>query len=165
MNTENNGCGQTIEQQAVNNEVEINNGNKKTPFDLTTLPSQWIEESVFFARIVNGKYIACNDPFEVLKIEGNKLFRRYFAIDEQSETEYEILESFQISDTVVINVKPTGKEWTSDFKMIWVDKDKGWCVGGKWIFNDESDPVEFSVRWETLEFSVVECDDIRKRKK
>jgi len=62
-------------------------GNKKTSFDLATLPSEWRE----LAK-VNGKLVACESPFEILKIEGNKLFRHYYSRGEQSDFEYEILE-------------------------------------------------------------------------
>jgi hypothetical protein len=131
--------------------IAVSCGNRQTgkiPFDLTTLPSEWRDLTK-----VNDKLVACDDPFEVLRIEGNKLFRHYFARGEQSDTEYEILESYQIGDTVVINVKPTdGQEWTWDFKFCWLDKDKGVA---EWIFNAESEAVTFVVNQNSLEDMII----------
>jgi len=133
-------------------------GDKKAPFDYTTLPSEWRELSE-----INGKFVACDDPFEVLKIEGNRLFRHYFARGEQSDSEYEILESYQTGDTVVISIKPTdGQEWTRDFKIIWIDKDKGVA---KWIFNDEGGAVTFVVNENALEFPNIKCFDDKSQRK
>ena len=129
-------------------------GNKKTPFDLTTLPSEWKMLSK-----VNGKLVAGNNLSDVLKIEGNKIFFHYFSLRDQiDEPEYEILESYQTGDTVVITVKPTdGQEWTSDFKFRWLNKDKGLA---EWIFGEgEGNTLTFVVNEKAVEFSNIKSFD------
>ena len=133
-------------------------GNKKTPFDLTTLPSEWRMLSK-----VNGELAASNNLSDVLKIEGNNIFFHYFSLrDQTDEPEYEILESYQTGDTVVITVKPTdGQEWTSDFKFRWLDKNKGLA---EWIFGEgEGNTLTFVVNEKAVEFSNTKSFDDNKQ--
>ena len=122
------GCGKTV----------------KVPFELGTFPSEWRNLSN-----VEGKLMSCEDPFEILKIDGNKLIRIYYARGEQSDFESEIVASYQIGDTIVISTKPANEEFVWDYKFLWLDKEKGL---GEWIFNSESDAETFVVNERVSEY-------------
>jgi hypothetical protein len=129
-------CGQitTKQEKTVNNEkitqtsdsiVEPQN-DKKVPFDYRTLPIEWAELSYTGE---DGKYVVCGGNESALRIEDNKFV--YWS------NRYDILRSYQIDDTIVINVKlskPSG-EYERVFKFFWFDKNKGVA---QWTANDES---------------------------
>ena len=122
-------------------------GNKKTPFDLATFPAEWRSLTK-----ENGKLFANDNSFEVLKIEGNKLIRIYYARGEQSDFESKIVSLYQIGDTVVISTKPTNEEFVWDYKFLWLDKDKGLA---EWIFNNESAAEIFVVSEKLSEYQTT----------
>jgi len=127
--------------------IASNCGNKKgkIPFDLATFPSEWRSLTK-----ENGKLVVSDSPFEILKIDGNKLIRIYYARGEQSDFESEIVASYQIGDTIVISTKPTDAEFVWDYKFLWLDKNKGL---GEWIFNADSEAVVFVVNERISEYS------------
>ena len=124
-----------------------NNKNKKTPFDLATFPAEW-----WSLTKENGKLTANDNLFEVLKIEGNRLTRIYYARGEQSDFESEILSSYQIGDTIVISTRPENEKFVWDYKFLWLDKDKGLV---ECFFNNESPAEIFVVSNRLSEYSTI----------
>jgi len=122
-------------------------GNKKVPFDLSTLSPEWTEMTYVDDRNVG----VCNGA-DVLIIDGNKFTRR--SVDAGREWVYEILESHKAGDTVVLNVEPTGRKEKYDFKFIWLDKDKGIA---QWSFDEERDTTIFVPNDKLSEFPKVNC--------
>ena len=129
-----------------------NNKNEKTPFDLATFPSEW-----WSLTKENGKLVANDNLFEVIKIEGNKLTRIYYARGEQSDFESEILSSYQIGDTIFISTKPENEKVVWDYKFIWLDKNKGLA---EWIFNNESSAEIFVVSEKLSEYQAIKNNNI-----
>jgi len=130
---------------------------EKTPFDLVTFPSEWRSLTK-----ENGKLAACDSSFEILKIEGNKLIRIYYARGEQSDFESEILASYQIGDTIVISTKPTNEEFVWEYKFLWLDKNKGLA---EWIFNNESNAEAFIVNERVAEYQTEKVEKQQTKKK
>jgi len=126
-------------------------GNKKekVPFDLTTFPSEWRSLTK-----ENGKLMVCEDPFQMLRIDGNKFVHIYYARGEQSDFEYEILNSYQTGDTIVIELKGDN-EGNIISKFIWMDKEKGLI---EWLSNDEI----FVVNDRFSEYLTKSPDDVGK---
>jgi len=150
-------CGQAMEKQVktVNNEniSETFDGTtklqnvEKVSFDYKTLPTEWAQLSY---RPEDEKYVVCGGNENSLTIEGNKLV--YWG------SGYDILKSYQIGDTIVINVKFSNLlgEYEEDFKFFWFDKDKGI---GKWTANDKilGDSGLFVIKEKLSKFLIVKC--------
>ncbi|MCL2097391.1 MAG: hypothetical protein FWH23_01350 [Bacteroidales bacterium] len=103
-------------------------GNKKVPFDYSTLPTEW----TMLTEISDENFVVCEGEKEMLIIEENTLTRLYIAVGEQWRLE--ILEAYQVGETVIFNVKSSdGHKY--ELKFVWVNKEKGLA---QWIF-DESD--------------------------
>ncbi len=149
-------CGQATKKQAetVNNENisatsnDIKNA-EKVPFDYKALPAEWV---VLTSTGEDGKYVISEG--ETLTIEGNELV--YWS------NRYDILKSYQIGDTIVINtmskmpiqlsISSEEQEW--NFKIFWFDKDKGLA---QWTINDENlgDSGLFVIKEKMSEYPVV----------
>jgi hypothetical protein len=111
----------------------VNKKTGKTPFDLTTFPSEWRSLTT-----ENGELAANDSPFTVLRINENKLTLHYCVrVDEtgydQSDFEYEIADSYQAGDTIIFSLN-VESDYAIAYKFIWLDKNKGL---GEWIFDDE----------------------------
>ena len=146
-------CGQATKKQVetVNNEniPETSNGvqnAEKVPFDYKTLPAEW---AVLTSTGEEGEYVIFEG--EMLTIEGNKLV--YWS------TRYDILQSYQIGDTIVINTMgnvsiASGGEQEYNFKFFWLDKDKGIA---QWTNNDSSlgNSGLFVIKEKMSEYSIV----------
>ncbi|MCL2651140.1 MAG: hypothetical protein FWD60_08990 [Candidatus Azobacteroides sp.] len=131
-------------------------GNKKVPFDYSTLPSVWLPESWSDCSSVTvdcveriRDYILSTDydirrdiisegdndidNDNAIVIEGNKIIRKWLAYSLSNiRDEFEILESYQTGNMIVFNVIPKGLKKKYDFKVIWIDEDKGIA---EWIFD------------------------------
>ena len=110
-------CGQATKKQSETVNAE------KVPFDYKTLPAEWAELTE-----KDEKYVIFEG--EGLTIEENTLV--YWG------NRYNILKSYQIGDTIVINTMAKlsmfSEEEERDFKIFWFDKDNGVA---QWTVNDE----------------------------
>jgi len=121
-------------------------GNKKIPFDYTTLSTEW---TALIRTDIDGGFAVC-DEADVLLIEGNELTFIYVAAG--GKWELEIVSSYQTNDTIVLNVKPTGLESSFDLKVVWLDKERGIA---KWI--DEHYVYTFVTNEKLSEFPKAKC--------
>ena len=94
-------------------------GNKKVPFDYTTLPVEW---TTLMPTGIDNEFAVCDEEDHLITIRGSILTQWYLVAGEKWE--FEILESYQIGDTIVLGVKPTGQENKYDFKIVWLDKER-----------------------------------------
>ena len=110
-----------------------NNKTGKVPFDSTAFPSEWRS-----LTIENGELVANDSPFTVLRINENKLsLHDCVRFDEtgyeQTDFEYEIVDSYQAGDTIVFSLKDES-DYAYVCKFIWSGKHNGL---GKWIFDND----------------------------
>jgi hypothetical protein len=124
-------------------------GNKKVPFDYSTLPAQW---TVLIHLEGEGEgYAVCDEVEELIIIEGNTLTRLYPVAG--AKWELEIVESYQAGDTIVLNVKDSEGKEKFDLKIVWLDKERGIA---EWI--DDYSPNNTFVTNENLsDFPKVRC--------
>ncbi|GHT21940.1 hypothetical protein AGMMS4957_11500 [Bacteroidia bacterium] len=108
-------------------------GNKNVPFDYSTLPTRWTE---LMPTGVDGEFAVCDEADEV-RIEGNEITFDYVAAGERWVLE--ILDSYLINDTIVLNARPTypyQEERTFSWKFVWLDRERGIA---EWISAPEVD--------------------------
>ncbi|GHT43752.1 hypothetical protein AGMMS49965_18200 [Bacteroidia bacterium] len=113
------------------------------PFDYSTLPTRWIE---LVHTGIDGEFAVCNRADEVL-IEGNELVFLDLTWDEGAAWSEEILDSYQINDTIVLNLKNDSR------KIVWIDRERGVA---EWL--DELNNVYTFVTNENLsKFPKINC--------
>jgi hypothetical protein len=122
-------------------------GNKKVPFDYSTLPAEW---TVLIPTGIDNEFAVCDEVEELIIIEGNTLTRLYPLVGEKRELE--ILKSYQTNDTIVLNVKPAGQEYPVDLKIVWLDKERGIA---EWI--EECYIYTFVTNEKLSDFPKVRC--------
>ena len=121
-------------------------GSKKNHFDYRTLPTEWTELTYIGEE---SKYIVCSDIGSTLTIKWNEFL--YWNSDE-----YEIIKTYQVGDTIVINVELNGVE-VRNFKFLWFDKDKGIA---KWFDDDVVlNSGLFVIKEKMSEYSIVKCKE------
>lgn len=97
-------------------------------FDLNTIPKEWVrltEKSEKF--IVFNSCDAGNLHLTISK-KGEKFGLLLHC--QQEDSDYEIVESNQVKDTVFINAKWVDSNKRQDFKFFWINKEKGL---GRWV--------------------------------
>ncbi|GHT40825.1 hypothetical protein AGMMS49965_09690 [Bacteroidia bacterium] len=100
-------------------------GNKNVSFDYSTLPTKWTN---LMPTGIDGEFVVCDGESDVLLIEGNKLT---FAFVVGVKWELEILNSYQINDTIVLSLKSADQGWAVDWNIVWLDRERGiaeWSV-------------------------------------
>ena len=127
--------------------ITVSCGNKKVPFDYTTLPAEWTE---LITTGIHNEFAICNEADKVI-IEGNTLTFLYVATSEKRELE--ILETYQTGDTIVLSLKDKKDEELLDFKIVWLDKERGII---EW-FSEESYFAAFVSDEKLSEFPKARC--------
>ncbi|GHT47778.1 hypothetical protein AGMMS49965_25950 [Bacteroidia bacterium] len=100
---------------------------------------------------IDGEFAVC-DEANTVRIDGNEITFDYVAAGERWVLE--ILDSYLINDTIVLNARPTYpyQEWTFDWKFVWLDRERGIA---EWILEPT---VDTFVTDENLsKFPKVDC--------
>ncbi|MDR0467904.1 MAG: hypothetical protein LBG67_03545 [Campylobacteraceae bacterium] len=125
--------------------IIVSCGNKKSPFDYSTLPTEW---TVLEMLDDDNEYAVCDEVSELMIIAGNTLTRAFPLIDEKWE--FEIFKAYQTDDIIVFTL-----EQEEIVSFSWLDKERG-IAEWKWR-SDESDFGVFATKEKLSEFPKARC--------
>jgi len=95
---------------------------RRETFNLNSLPNEWVRLTE-----KNGKLVvfnSCDAGNLQLTITKNKDQYDLLLHGEQDNSEYEIIETFKLNDTIFINAKWKRSNEKQEFKFFWADKQK-----------------------------------------
>lgn len=103
---------------------------KKVAFDLKLLPSDWVRLTEKDGKLV--VYNTCDAGNLLLTISKKKENFELLLHGQQEDYDFEIMESFQLNDTILINAQWKDSKEKLAFKFFWTDRKKGL---GRWTTN------------------------------
>ncbi len=97
-------------------------------FDLKNLPSDWVQLTK-----KNGKFVvynSCDSGNLLMTISKNENKFKLLLHGEQEDSEFEILKSFKLGDTIFLNTKSIDSGEAQKFSIFWLEKQKNTA---RWI--------------------------------
>ena len=100
----------------------------KEPFNLATLPSDWVR----LIKTDSGLIVfnSCDGGNPLLTISNKQNKSGFLLHGTQEDYDFDILETYQLNDTVIIKARWKDTKGLQDWKFVWTDKAK---QVGRWI--------------------------------
>jgi hypothetical protein len=101
---------------------------RKEPFNLATFPSDWVQLTKTDSGFI--VYKSCDMGNALLTITNNQNKPGILLHGTQEDYDFDILETYQLNDTVIIKARWKDSKELQDWKFVWTDKAKQL---GRWI--------------------------------
>jgi hypothetical protein len=101
---------------------------RKEPFNLATLPADWVKLTKTDSGFI--VYNSCEGGNTLLTISNKQNKPGFLLHGTQEDYDFDILETYQLNDTVIIKARWKDSKELQDWKFVWTDKAKQL---GRWI--------------------------------